>query len=87
MRSYSQKAHLLHHHRKGKQLRTNIIFEQNSKVHFTAVRVNFAIIYELFIWDKSIVPDWLFNTNLAVGLVGVLLILPIVICGYKHRMD
>ena len=47
----------------------------------------FAIIYELFIWDKSIVPDWLFNTNLAVGLVGVLLILPIVICGYKHRMD
>ena len=47
----------------------------------------FVIIYELFIWDKSIVPDWLFNTNLAVGLVGVLLILPIVICGYKHRMD
>ena len=47
----------------------------------------FAIIYELFIWDKSIVPDWLFNTTLAVGAVGVLLILPIVIYGYKHRMD
>ena len=47
----------------------------------------FAIIYELFIWDKSIVPDWLFNTTLAIGAVGVLLILPIVICGYKHRMD
>ena len=47
----------------------------------------FAVIYELFIWDKSIVPDWLFNTTLAVGLVGALLILPIVIYGYKHRMD
>ena len=47
----------------------------------------FAIIYELFIWDKSIVPDWLFNTSLAVGTVGVLLIIPIVIYGYKHRMD
>ena len=43
----------------------------------------FAIIYELFIC----VPDWLFNTSLAVGTVGVLLILPIVIYGYKHRMD
>lgn len=47
----------------------------------------FSIIYELFIWDKSIVPDWLFNTSLAVGAVGILLIIPIVIYGYKHRMD
>ena len=47
----------------------------------------FAIIYELFIWDKSIVPDWLFNTSLTVGAVGILLIIPIVIYGYKHRMD
>ena len=47
----------------------------------------FAIIYELFIWDKSIVPDWLFNTTLVVGSVGFLLILPIVIYGYKNRMD
>ena len=34
----------------------------------------FAPIYELFIWDKSIVPDWLYNGVILVGLVGMCLI-------------
>ena len=31
----------------------------------------FAPIYELFILDKSIVPNWLYNGVIAVGLVGM----------------
>ena len=34
----------------------------------------FAPIYELFIWDKSIVPDWLYNGVILVGLAGMCLI-------------
>ena len=30
----------LHYHRKGKRLRTNVTFEQDSKVRFTAARYN-----------------------------------------------
>ena len=40
MQQNSQIAHRLHHHRKGKRIRTNVAFEQNSKVHFKAVMVN-----------------------------------------------
>jgi len=42
MRCYSQEAHCLHHHRKGKRLRTNNDFEQNSKLHFTSVWYNIS---------------------------------------------
>ena len=35
----------------------------------------FAPIYELFILDKSIVPNWLYNGVIIVGLVGMCTIL------------
>ena len=37
MRFDTAQTHRLHHHRKGKRIGTNVSFEQNSKVHFTAV--------------------------------------------------
>ena len=42
MRFNQAQTHLLHHHRKGKQLRTNNDFEQNSKFRFTAIRYNIS---------------------------------------------
>ena len=39
---YSPYAHRLNHNRKGKRIRTNYDFEQNSKLLFTAVRVNIS---------------------------------------------
>jgi len=40
VRCHSPYAREIHHHRKGKQLRTTVSFEQDSKVRFTAVRYN-----------------------------------------------
>ena len=37
MRFNQAQTHRLHHHRKGKRLRTNVTFEQGSKVRFTAI--------------------------------------------------
>ena len=48
MQQNPQITHRLHHHRKGKRLRTDVTFEQNSKVHFTAVMVNISNIYIVF---------------------------------------
>ena len=42
MRFNKTQTHSLHHHSKGKRIRTNVTFEQNSKVHFTAVRDNIS---------------------------------------------
>ena len=42
MRFDTAQTYRLNHHRKGKQLRTNMSFEQNSKLSFTAVRVNIS---------------------------------------------
>ena len=39
---YSPYACEIHHHRKRKRIGTKVIFEQNSKVHFTAVMVNIS---------------------------------------------
>ena len=45
----------------------------------------FGVIYELFIWNKSIVPNWLFNTVMIMGTIGILCIIPIVIYNFKRR--
>ena len=42
MRFNTAQTHRFHHHRKGKRIGTNVSFEQNSKVHFTAVRYNIS---------------------------------------------
>lgn len=31
----------------------------------------FGVIYDLFIWNKSIVPEWLFNIFLISGIVSL----------------
>ena len=31
----------------------------------------FGVIYDLFIWDKSVVPDWLFNLVFIIGIISL----------------
>ena len=45
----------------------------------------FGVVYELFIWNKSIIPSWLFNTVMIVGTIGILCIIPFVIYNSKRR--
>ena len=45
----------------------------------------FGVIYELFIWNKSIIPDWLFNMVIIVGTIGILCIIPFVIYNSKRK--
>ena len=45
----------------------------------------FGVIYELFIWNKSIIPDWLFNMVIIIGTIGFLCIIPFVIYNSKRR--
>lgn len=45
----------------------------------------FGVIYELFIWNKSIIPDWLFNMIVIIGTIGFLCIIPFVIYNSKRR--
>ena len=40
----------------------------------------FGVIYELFIWNKSIIPDWLFNMVIIIGTIGFLCIIPFIFC-------
>ena len=43
-----------------------------------------AVIYEIFIWDKSTFPDWLYNTMLISGSIGVAFIVVFVIFYHKR---
>ena len=45
----------------------------------------FGVVYELFIWNKSIIPSWLFNTVMIAGTIGILCIIPFVIYNSKRR--
>ena len=45
----------------------------------------FGVIYELFLWNKSIIPNWLFNIVIIMGTIGFLCIIPFVIYNSKHR--
>lgn len=31
----------------------------------------FGVIYDFFIWDKSVVPDWLFNLVFIIGIISL----------------
>ena len=47
-----------------------------------------AVIYEIFIWDKSIFPDWLYNTMLTTGLIGVLFtVVAVIMCHKRGGLD
>ena len=50
MRFYQKKIDRLHYHRKGEQLRTNVSFEQYSKLQFTAVQYNISR-KEVIVWS------------------------------------
>ena len=43
MRLDKAQIDLIHHHRKGKRIGSNVSFEQNSEVPFTAIMVNISI--------------------------------------------
>ena len=57
MRFNQAQTHRLHHHRKGERIRTNVSFEQSSKVHFTAVintpgNISLYTMYEITNYTK-----------------------------------